>query len=208
MEIIEQLGVIPVDYAVLRTLFATYKFPKNKIASLENKGKLIRLKKGMYVVSPDVSRELLSVELIANHLYGPSYVSMESALRYYGLIPEKVVTVRSATTGRSRNFENSIAAFQYVSVKKEYYPIGIEQKQVDNKYTFLIASPEKALCDLIVTTPHLNFQSLKAVETYLEDDLRLNMQALAAMNKDIIKQCAVAGKKTKALELLLKLLSR
>ena len=82
MGALEQLGVIPVDYAVLRTLFAAYKFPKNKIASFEKEGKLIRLKKGMYVVSPDVSGELLSVELIANHLYGPSYVSMESALGY------------------------------------------------------------------------------------------------------------------------------
>lgn len=98
MEVLEQLGVIPVDYAVLRSLFSEYKFPKNKIALLEHEGKLIRLKKGMYIVSPDVSKSLLSVELIANHLYGPSYVSMEIALRYYGLIPEQVFTVRSATT--------------------------------------------------------------------------------------------------------------
>ena len=208
MGALEQLGVIPVDYAVLRTLFAAYKFPKNKIASFEKEGKLIRLKKGMYVVSPEVSGELLSVELIANHLYGPSYVSMESALGYYGLIPERVVAVRSATTGRSRKFENSVAAFQYVSVKENYYSIGITQRMVDDKYAFLIASPEKALCDLIVTTPHLNFQSVKAAGTYLEDDLRLDMQAFAAMDKEIIKQCAAVGQKTKALGFLLKFLSR
>lgn len=99
----------------------------------------------MYVVSPDVSGELLSVELIANHLYDPSYVSMESALGYYGLIPEKVLAVRSATTGRSRKFENSVATFQYVSVKENYYSIGITQRMVDDKYAFLIVSPEKAL---------------------------------------------------------------
>jgi predicted transcriptional regulator of viral defense system len=62
----------------------------HKIANLEQTGKIIRLKRGMYVVSPKVTRQLLSVELIANHIYGPSYVSMESALRYYGLIPEQV----------------------------------------------------------------------------------------------------------------------
>ena len=208
MGALEQLGVIPVDYAVLRTLFAAYKFPKNKIASFEKEGKLIRLKKGMYVVSPDVSGELLSVELIANHLYVPSYVSMESALGYYGLIPERVVAVRSATTGRSRKFENSVAAFQYVSVKENYYSIGITQRMVDDKYAFLIASPEKALCDLIVTTPHLNFQSVKAAGTNLEDDLRLDMQAFAAMDKELIKQCAAVGQKTKALGFLLKFLSR
>lgn len=203
-----QLGVIPFNISVLRSLFSSYNFPNDKIQALENEGKLIRLKKGIYVVSPDVSGELLSVELIANHLYGPSYVSMESALRYYGLIPEKVFTVRSATTNRSRKFGNSIASFQYVSVREDYYSIGINQKMVDNKYTFLIASPEKALCDLIVTTPHINFQSVKAVETYLEDYLRLDMPAFLAMDKGIIEQCTATGKKKKALELILKLLSR
>ena len=203
-----QLGVIPFNISVLRSLFSSYNFPNDKIQALENEGKLIRLKKGMYVVSPYFSGELLSEELIANHLYGPSYVSMESALRYYGLIPEKVFTVRSATTNRSRKFGNSIASFQYVSVREDYYSIGINQKMVDNKYTFLIASPEKALCDLIVTTPHINFQSVKAVETYLEDYLRLDMPAFWTMDKGIIEQCVATGKKKKALELLLKLLSR
>ena len=203
-----QLGVIPFNISVLRSLFSSYNFPNDKIQALENEGKLIRLKKGMYVVSPDVSGELLSEELIANHLYGPSYVSMESALRYYGLIPEKVFTVRSATTNRSGKFGNSIASFQYVSVREDYYSFGINQKMVDNKYTFLIASPEKALCDLIVTTPHINFQSVKAVETYLEDYLRLDMPAFWTMDKGIIEQCVATGKKKKALELLLKLLSR
>lgn len=208
MDVLKQLGVIPVDYSVLRTLFSKYKFPKNKIASLENEGSLIRLKKGMYVVSPEVSGELLSVELIANHLYGPSYVSMESALRHYGLIPEQVFTIRSATTNRSKNFEDSIAQFQYVCVNENYYSIGIVQKIVDNKYTFLIASPEKALCDLIVSTPHLNFQSMRAVEIYLEKNLRLDTSAFAVMDKSIIEQCVVTGKKKKTLELILKLLSR
>ncbi len=203
-----QLGVIPFNISVLRSLFSSYNFPNDKIQALENEGKLIRLKKGMYVVSPYFSGELLSEELIANHLYGPSYVSMESALRYYGLIPEKVFTVRSATTNRSRKFGNSIASFQYVSVREDYYSIGINQKMVDNKYTFLIASPEKALCDLIVTTPYINFQSVKAVETYLEDYLRLDMPAFLAMDKGIIEQCTATGKKKKALELILKLLSR
>ncbi|MDP3436413.1 MAG: hypothetical protein Q8S04_04160, partial [Bacteroidales bacterium] len=81
-------------------------------------------------------------------------------------------------------------------------------KIFDNKYTFLIASPEKALCDMIVSTSRLNFQSKRAVKTYLEDDLRLDMSAFQAMDKSIIEQCAATGKKSKALELLLKLLSQ
>lgn len=208
MEILERLGVVPVNYAVLRTLFSEYKFPKNKIASLENENKLIRLKKGMYVVSPGISGKLLSVELIANHLYGPSYVSMESALRYYGLIPENVFSVSSVTINRSKIFKNSLALFRYVSVNEDYYSIGVNYKTYDDKFTFLIASPEKALCDMIISTSYLNFQSMRAVETYLEEDLRLDMSSFLAMDKNIIERCAEVGKKSKSLELLLKLLSR
>src|SRR5690606_7005534 len=143
--------------------------PRNKIAGLEQAGKIIRLKRGMYVVSPDVNKQLLSIELIANHLYGPSYVSMHSALRYYGLIPEQVFTVTSMTTNRSRKFENAIGNFEYTTVGWEYYSIGITQQTVEKSYTFLIASPEKALCDVIIATPRLRLQSEKALRTYFED---------------------------------------
>ena len=207
MEELIQLGVVPVNISVLQSLFSTYNFPNDKILSLESQRKLIRLKKGLYVVSPDVSGELLSVELIANHIYGPSYVSMESALRYWGLIPEQVYIVRSATTNRSRQFQNSISIFQYVSFSKDYYSVGVSQVSVDNRYMFLIASPEKALCDLIISTPYLNFQSMRSIEIYLAEDLRLDMTAFAKMDRDIIKLCAATGKKRQSLELLLKLLS-
>ena len=97
MKELKQFGVVPVDVGVLETIFDSYKHPQKKITSLEQKGSLIRLKRGLYVVSPTVSEQLLSVELIANHLYGPSYVSMQYALRYYGLIPERVHTTTSLT---------------------------------------------------------------------------------------------------------------
>lgn len=206
MEKLEQIGIIPVDYAVLRSLYSNYSFPRNKIASIEQEGKIIRLKRGMYVISPDVSKQLLSIELIANHIYGPSYVSMESALRYYGLIPEQVYTVRSMTTNRSKKFENPIGNFEYITVDSEYYPIGIAQQTVENKYTFLIASPEKALCDMITATPRLRLQSVKALKTYLEDDLRFEMSALENMDADIVRGCSETGKKKDMLKLLLKLL--
>jgi|SRR5690554_1123452 len=208
MEELEQLGIIPVDYSVLSSIYSAYSFPRNKIANLEKAGKIIRLKRGMYVVSPDVSKQLLSKELIANHIYGPSYVSLESALRYYGLIPEQVFTTRSMTTNRSAKFENLIGSFEYITTSNTYYPIGIKQQTVDDKYTFLIATPEKALCDMITTTPQLRIQSEKALLVYLEEDLRFDMSALDDMDTDIIKGCVKAGKKKTMLKLLLNLLQR
>lgn len=207
MEELEQLGIIPVDYAVLRSLFADYHSPRNKIANLEQAGKIIRLKRGMYVVSPKVTKQLLSVELIANHIYGPSYVSMESALRYYGLIPEQVYTVRSLTTNRSKSFENPTGNFEYITINDAYYAIGIRQETIENKYTFLIATPEKALCDMITATPHLRIQSEKALVAYLKEDLRFDMSGLDNMDPNIVKACIENGKKKKILRIILNLLN-
>lgn len=205
METLEQLGVIPVDYSVLRSLFSDYSFPQNKIANLEREGKIIRLKRGQYIVSDKISRELISPELIANHIYGPSYVSMESALRFYGLIPEQVFSVRSMTTNRSRRFTNSIGIFEYITVNERYYSIGIKQQIVEDRYTFLIASPEKALCDMITATPRLKLQSVKAMQIYLEEDLRFDITRLEEFNKEVIAECIQTGKKADILRLLLKL---
>ncbi|RPH33645.1 MAG: hypothetical protein EHM93_04070 [Bacteroidales bacterium] len=205
MDILEQLGIVPVDYSVLESLLGGYKSPSNKIANLEREGKIVRLKKGLFVISPNVSRHLLSNELIANHIYGPSYISFESALRYYGIIPEHVFTIRSVTLKRSRNFSNSIANYEYTAATSTYYPIGIRQGFIDNKYTFLIASPEKAICDMLAFTSRLRLQSLKALHTYLEHDLRLDMSYIKNLDVNIIEQCAMVGKKRKNLNLLYKL---
>ena len=74
-------GIIPIDYTSLRSIYPAHKSLNDKISDLEKQGTIIRLKRGMYVVSPHVSKKIISTELIANHLYGLSYVSMESALR-------------------------------------------------------------------------------------------------------------------------------
>ena len=84
---------------------------KMKAKRLEDDGDIIRLKKGLYVASPRTSRMELSPFLLANHIYGPSYVSMQTALRYYGLIPEAVYSVQSMTTGVARDYENTVGTF-------------------------------------------------------------------------------------------------
>ncbi len=198
------LGNTPVDFTALESLFSDYKSAHNKICAFEKTGKLIRLKKGLYVVSPKETGTLLSVELIANHIYGPSYVSMEFALHYYGLIPESVHIVRSMTTKRSRDFNNTIGLFEYTACPASYFSIGIKQQIVDNT-SFLIATPEKALCDLIAYTPNLNLRFYKELRTFLEDDLRFDMNAFKTMDAEIFKSCAETGKKKETLTNILKL---
>ncbi len=207
MDRLRQLGNTPVSYAVLKSLYSNYKSPRNKIAELENKHILIRLKRGMYVVSPDMTGELLSTELLANHIYGPSYISMETALRFYGLIPESVHIIKSMTTKRSRCFKNLISVFDYISCSDKYYSIGIRQIS-DRRTTFLAASPEKALSDLIAFTPNLRPRFLKSMVSFLEEDLRMDMDEFYKMDVRILRECSLSGKKKNDLNLLVKLLQK
>jgi hypothetical protein len=202
---LSELGHTPVDFSVLKSIFPDHKSINNKISELEKSGRLIRLKKGMYVVSPAESGQLLSMELIANHLYGPSYVSMQSALRYYELIPEMVCTLRSMTIKHTRTFRNSLGRFEYMQCSKAYFPIGIRQ-EIHGDTAFLIATPEKALCDVLVNTALLNLRSQKELFVYLEEDLRLDMYTFRRMDARIFEQCAQIGKKKTMMMNLLKIM--
>ena len=174
-----------------------------KAKRLEHDGKIIRLKKGLYVTSPRTSRIELSPFLLANHIYGPSYVSMQTALRYYGLIPEAVYFVQSITTGVSRHYKNMVGTFNYIHVPTNYYTIGVTMKESTGA-TFMIATPEKALCDLMVFTPNLNLRFQTSMRDYLEEDIRFDMDALINFDLDIIKDCAEVSRKKTMLNQLIK----
>lgn len=158
----------------------------------------------MYVVAPKIHNQEISTELVANHLYGPSYISLESALAYYGLIPERVFTMRSVTAKLHKQYDTPLGHFEYIKMPAQYYPIGVRQEIIDNSYAFLIASPEKALCDKIVTTSNLRLQSVKAMREYLEDDLRIDFSVVQKFDLDIIRQCVEVGRKKRELGLLVK----
>jgi phage terminase large subunit-like protein len=103
--------------------------------------------------------------------------------------------VRSATFKRAKQFENEIGNFEYISVPPNYYSIGVTQQNVDNEYTYLLATPEKALCDLILATRNFRLQSIKAIQVFLEEDLRIDLFSWQNVDTEIIRQCVDAGKK-------------
>ncbi len=201
------LSNIPVSMATLASLFPDIKAGGHKVRCLERSGKLLRIKKGLYVVSPTVTRVPLSPELIANHVYAPSYVSMHSALRYYGLIPEAVYNVQSMTVKHTRCFDTPLGRFNYTCISREAFPVGVT---VINKqtYTFLMATPEKALCDLIANAPKVNLRYLKDVELFLCEDLRMDMDDFRNMNVTIFEQYAEVGKKAASIQSIIKYLKR
>lgn len=203
MDSLKQFGNIPIEYHAIKNIMQGYRYPADKIMALEREGKIIRLKKGLFVVSEQITGKPISRELIANHLYGPSYISFEYALSWHGLIPERVYSIRSITTKRSRGFSNKLGQFDYTSTQKDYFHIGIRQITDNPSNTFFIAAPEKALCDMINYTSKLRIQSLKAMIEYVKNDLRIDTD-LRQFDPQIIKRCLQYGKKKNALNLLLK----
>ncbi|MCD4773450.1 MAG: hypothetical protein K8R41_08725 [Bacteroidales bacterium] len=204
MNELKQYGIIPIRYKAIAGFLSSYKYPRNKVIMLEKSGQLIRLKKGLYIVSQDITNQSISKELIANHLYGPSYISLENALSHYGLIPERVYNTCSVTTKRKKSYDTPLGNFNYSSVPEKYFSIGIRQEIIQNSYAYLIASPEKALCDLIITKSGIRFQSIKSIKEFLLDDIRFDFNVIKDWNLDIINECCKHGYKKVELQLLSK----
>jgi predicted transcriptional regulator of viral defense system len=152
---------IPVPTQVLLDVLKDYRRPYDKLMELVQQGYLVQLRKGLYYTSGLVNPKIPEPFCIANHLYGPSYVSQEVALSYWGLIPERVYTVSSVTTNSSKEFRIPIGTFTYTHLPSPYYSLGIQSLALTPRQTILIASPEKALCDKIVTTSGINLRSTK-----------------------------------------------
>ena len=203
---LNQIGNTPFTTSVLASLYAGTRQINDKARRLEQEGHIVRLKRGLYVRSDDDGASIIPM-LIANHLYGPSYVSMHTALRHYGLIPERVYETQSMTIKHSRSFDTPIGRFSYYSCPQNYFPLGIRQESQDAD-TYLVASPEKALCDLIVKSSGLTATSIKSLKSWLADDLRFDMDALSHFDVTLLEQC---GKhvpvKNNIITLLTKLIS-
>jgi hypothetical protein len=202
-----QFAGIPVTGADIKSCFPDLASPEKKIQLLEKNGALIRLKRNLYIVNQDLTGKETDARLCANHIYGPSYVSFQWALSYYGMIPERVFLMTSATTKRTRYFETPIGNFRYIQVPASYFPIGVECKE-EQGVSFLMATREKALCDTILLDNFVPGQSIKSLGVYLEEDMRLDMDILPELDSEIIEQCAQAGRKTQIFKNLIKLIKQ
>lgn len=185
------------DYQILKDAFKDYKHPKKAISDYIKRGKLLRVKKGLYVQTgehiPPYSREL-----IANMLYGPSYVSYEYALSHYEIIPERVEEISSLTTGKAKSFETAVGRFRYIHASEEYYAVGFTRIAIDNERGFLLATAEKALCDRLLR--ERGRFSMRTLRTFLFEGLRLDEKAFAAMDTSLIaKIAALSGRRNLAL---------
>jgi hypothetical protein len=120
---------------------------RRQVRDWVQKGYLLPLKRGLYLFNKDYRKKNVSSLFIANYLLSPSYISLEYALYYYGLIPERVTVLTSITTKKTMSYDNFLARFEYRSVKKDLF-FGFKKAQ-DEEFSVSISLPEKAILDLI-----------------------------------------------------------
>jgi predicted transcriptional regulator of viral defense system len=116
-------------------------------------GRLLQLRRGLYAFPPPYADERPVSYVVANQLVQPSYVSLQAGLSYYGMIPEQVAVVTNVTTKRPQKLSNALGHFWYRHLKTDFF-FGFRYWQVTKTQYAFIATPEKALLDLIYLTPN------------------------------------------------------
>jgi hypothetical protein len=207
-EAIQQYAEEPLTRQLILGLLKEYSRPYDKINELVKQDVLRLVKRGIYI--PGSKLKLAGPEpfLLANHILGPSYISLETALSHWGLIPEHVYEISSVTVCNSKTYTTSAGRFSYTHLTSPYYSFGIQQLQLTKRQTVLIASPEKALCDKIIITSGLLFRSSKQVMAFLLEDLRIDRAALHNLNHQEISQWIIDAPKKNSLNTLVKTLQQ
>jgi predicted transcriptional regulator of viral defense system len=147
----------------------------DKISNLVKSGELVRLKKGFYTFSKAYLTKPIDLIGVANALYTPSYVSFDYALSYYGMIPERVSEITSATSKNEKLFDTPIGRFSYKKIPLKAYSISVDWLYDDVEGGRFIATPEKALCDKIRYDRGIGTLTQGAMVEYLKYDLRLEI---------------------------------
>ncbi len=173
------------DYPTLMSALSGYASPRDRITALMRSGVVVRVKKGLYVFGDAYRRGPFCRELLANLIYGPSMVSLDYALGYHGLIPERVEVLTSVTTGRGRRFETPLGRFVYRPTPCLF--LGMQRVSQGDTH-FLMAVPERALADRVREDRRGAFRSRHELERYLLEDLRMDADGLKAMNAGLMTE--------------------
>ncbi|WP_229239712.1 type IV toxin-antitoxin system AbiEi family antitoxin domain-containing protein [Echinicola soli] len=174
---------------------------------LKTKGILSQIKKGLYTAGPGLTNDKPDLILLANHILGPSYVSMETALSHYGMIPERVFEITSMCTKSSREFHTLYGTFSYRQLPLTYYALGIRSTPVSTNQFALMATPEKAICDKIVTTPG-TIRSIASAYNFLVENLRMDEFQLRKLDLESIRKWLVVSPKSSSIYYIIKMIER
>lgn len=175
------------SYSFVMDCLKTYKSPRSKITQLLKTGALIRVKKGLYVFCQPLVKGQICKELLANLIFGPSYVSLEWALAFHGLIPERVEEVTSVNFKRKKDYATPLGRYSYFKIPVARYPVGVDIIELNHYQKFLMASKEKAICDFL-TIRRGKFVSQKHLMEILFEDMRIDEDDIRDLNLGIIDE--------------------
>jgi predicted transcriptional regulator of viral defense system len=143
-------------------------------------GKLIQLTKGLYTLAEPYRRLTPHPFVLANAMKNASYVSLQSALGHFGMIPEHVPTVTSVTTQRPARVQTPLGRFLFRHIKKGWF-CGYKQVDLGSGRKAFVATPEKALLDLVYLTPGADNYDFLA---------ELRLQNLEGLDREVLVQLA------------------
>jgi hypothetical protein len=128
-------------------------------------------------------------------------------LFHWGLIPERVFEISSVTPKMSKKTMVQNAVYSYTHLPIAYYPLGIQSLSLTKTQTALIARPEKALCDKVITTAGINLRSRQQALAFLVEDLRIEKDQLRELNTTEMTNWLPVCPKRKSIQLLIETLS-
>lgn len=168
----------------LKIEYSKYSNILSKLSYDEKQGIIIRLKRSLYETDTDTDPLLL-----ANSIVNPSYISFESALSYYNLIPENVTAITSASFNKRKMklYKNYFGTFIYNDIPSSVYS-DLVVNNTTKKYGFLIATKEKALLDMLYKTSSVN--NMHEIEQLLYYDLRISKDTILQLNIDSMNKIA------------------
>ena len=147
-------------------------FDRSNLTRWCKKGLLVKLRNEYYAF-PEYKQVPDFVRYVANRIYSPSYISLHSALSFYGMIPEEVVQLTSVTTQKTARFVNDFGTFNYQNVKEGMF-FGYEIKKMQNGRGLMFATPEKALLDLLYLNPYYkteqDMEELRLDEDFMQNE--------------------------------------
>lgn len=190
-ELRKKISAEEFDYTLLCSTLSQYTGVRQKIHSLLAAGVIVRVKKGLYVFGSNYNQVPVCKETLANLIYGPSYISLEYALAFYGLIPERVETITSVTPKRDKLFKTPLGQFTYKYLALEKYNLGIQQVwpiTSDNRHPVLMATPEKALCDYILLHKVRNLENAQDAQSFLQFDMRIDRSNWEKLNAKALRK--------------------
>lgn len=147
-------------------------FDKNNLSRWSEKGYLIKLRNGVYTFNELKNAPNINF-YVANRMYRPSYISLHTALAFYGLIPESVIEITNVSTRKTTDFKNDLGSFTYKNIKRDLF-FGYSQLNFSHDKTIMLASPEKSLLDLLYLYPFYNTQD-EMLHLRLDEDILLKI---------------------------------